>query len=116
MKFDLNDIYRIFGEVKEKHDLKEYCDEMSENNRILNEIPFDTQKARQQISKLTTKYQFELNMLAYIYGNNMSVTYQPVSKTLENLKYDLQYINQHIPLFALERKGISDFLNQKAGF
>ena len=115
MNFDLNDIYRIYDEVKEKHDLKEYCDEMGENNRILNEIPFDTQKARQQISKLTTKYQFELNMLAYIYGNNMHVTYQPVSKTSENLRYDLRYINQHIPLFALERKGISDFLKQKMG-
>ena len=116
MNFDLNDIYKIFDEVKEKQDFKEYCDEMGENNRILNEIPFDIQKAQQQISKLIANYQLEFNMLAYIYGNNMSVTNQPVLKTAENLKYDLRYINQHIPLFALERKGISDFLKQKMGF
>lgn len=115
MNFDLDNIYRTFDKVKEKHDFKEYCDELDENSRILNEIPFDAQKAQQQISKLTTKYQFELNMLAYIYGNNMRVTNQPVSKTSENLWYDLRYINQHIPFFALERKGISDFLKQKVG-
>lgn len=116
MNFELDNIYRTFDEIKEKHDFKEYCDELDEDNRILNEFPFDAQKARQQISKLTTKYQFELNMLAYIYGNNMSVTYQPGVKTQEELWYDLRYINQHIPLFALERKGISDFLKQKMGF
>lgn len=116
MNFDLNDIYRIFDEVKEKHDLKEYSDEMGENNRILNEIPFDTQKAQQQISKLADKYRFELNQLSHFYGNNMSVTNQPVSKTPEVLWNDLQYIDRHIPLFALERKGISDFLKRKMGF
>lgn len=116
MNFDLNDIYRTFDDVKEKHDLKEYCDELDENNRILNEIPFDIQKAQQQISKLAGKYRFELNLLCHFYGNNMSVTNQSVSKTPEVLWNDLQYIDRHIPLFALERKGISDFLKQKMGF
>lgn len=116
MNFDLDNIYGTFGSVKETHDFKEYFDEMDENNKVLNEIPFDSQKAKQRISKLTTKYRIELNMLACIYGNNMSVTNQPVSKTPEILWNDLQYINQHIPLFALERKGISDYLNQKIGF
>lgn len=116
MNFDLSEIYRIFENVKEKHDFKEYFDEIDENNKILNENPFDMQKAQQRISKLTTKYRMELNMLAYIYGNNMSVTNQPVAKTSKILWNDLQYINQHIPLFALERKGISDYLNQKKGF
>ncbi len=116
MKFDWDYIYRTFENVKEKHDFKEYVDEIDENNKVLNEIPFDEQKARQRISKLTTKYRIELNMLACIYGNNMSVTNQPISKTPEILGNDLQYINQHIPLFALERKGISDFLKQKMGF
>lgn len=74
------------------------------------------QKAQQRISKLTTKYRKELKVLAYIYGNNMSVTSQPVVKTPEILWKDLRYINQHIPLFALERKGISEYLNQKRGF
>ncbi|MCM1385766.1 MAG: hypothetical protein NC231_00450 [Bacillus sp. (in: Bacteria)] len=116
MKFDLNYIYEIFKNVKDKHDFKEYCDEMDENSKVLDTIPFDTQKAQQQISKLTTKYRGELNMLACLYGNNMSVTSQPMLKTAEILWNDLYYINQHIPLFALERKGISNFLNQNMGF
>lgn len=116
MNFDLENIYRTFKSVKETHDFKEYCDEIDENNKVLNTIPFDEQKARQRISKLTTKYRVELNILACIYGNNMSVTNQPVSKTSEVLWNDLQYINRHIPLFALERKGISNYLNQKIGF
>lgn len=116
MKFDLNDIYRIFKDVKEKHDFKEYLDEIDENNKALNEIPFDVKKAERIISKLTGKYRVELNVLARIYGNNKSVTNQRVSKTSEVLWSDLQYINEHIPLFALERKGISNYLNQRMGF
>lgn len=116
MSFDLREIYRIFENVKEKHDFKEYEDEIDENNKVLNKNPFDMQKVQQRVSKLTTKYRRELNMLAFIYGNNMIVTSQPVSKTPEIIRNDLRYINQHIPLFALERKGISDYLNQKMGF
>lgn len=115
MNFDLNNIYSIFKDVKEKDDFKEYCDEINKNNKTLNEMPFDAQKAQQIISKLSTKYRLELNMLARIYGNNMSVTNQPVLKTSEILWNDLQYINQHIPLFALERKGISNYFNQRTG-
>jgi hypothetical protein len=33
-------------------------------NFDLNKISFNSQKAKQKISKLTTKYQFALNMLA----------------------------------------------------
>ncbi len=116
MNFDLREVYKIYENVKEKHDFKEYEDEIDENDKVLNEIPFDMQKAQQKISKLTTKYRIELNMLACIYGNNMSVTSQPISKPPKILWNDLKYINQHIPLFALERKGISDYLNRKMGF
>ena len=106
MNFDLREVYKIYENVKE----------IDENDKVLNEIPFDMQKAQQKISKLTTKYRIELNMLACIYGNNMSVTSQPISKPPKILWNDLKYINQHIPLFALERKGISDYLNRKMGF
>lgn len=116
MNFDLREIYKIYKDVKEKHDFKDYEDEINENEKVLGEVPFDMQKAQQRISKLTTKYRTELNILAYIYGNNMSVISQPVVKTPEILWNDLSYINQHIPLFALERKGISDYLNRKMGF
>lgn len=116
MNFDLREVYKTYKSVKEKHDFKEYEDEIDENEKVLSEVPFDIRKAQQRISKLTTKYRTELNVLAYIYGNNMSVTSQSVVKTPEILWNDLRYINQHIPLFALERKGISDYLNQRIGF
>ncbi|MCI9401591.1 MAG: hypothetical protein HFJ07_17750 [Lachnospiraceae bacterium] len=116
MNFDLREIYKTYANLKEKHDFKEYKDEIEENDKVLNKIPFDMQKAQQRISILTGKYRTELNLLANIYGNNMSVTSQPVSKPPEILWNELRYINQHIPLFALERKGISDYLNQNMGF
>ena len=108
--------FELSGLFAKSHELEEYEDEIDENDKVLNEIPFDMQKAQQKISKLTTKYRIELNMLACIYGNNMSVTSQPISKPPKILWNDLKYINQHIPLFALERKGISDYLNRKMGF
>ena len=116
MNFDLREVYKTYENLKEKHDFKEYEDEIDENDKVLNKVPFDMQKAQQRISKLTGKYRMELNLFAYIYGNNMSVTSQPVSKPAEILWNELRYINQHIPLFALERKGISDYLNQNMGF
>ena len=116
MNFDLGEVYKTYENLKEKYDFKEYEDEIEGNDKVLNSIPFDMQKAQQRISMLTGKYRMELNLLAHIYGNNMSVTSQPVSKPPEILWNELRYINQHIPLFALERKGISDYLNQNMGF
>lgn len=104
MNFDLREIYKTYKNVREKHDFKEYEDEIDENERVLSEVPFDIQKAQQRISILTGKYRTELNLLAYIYGNNMSVISQPVSKPPEILWNDLSYINQHIPL--LDRKSV----------
>lgn len=114
MNFNLNDIYKMFNDLKEKHDFKEYFDEIEDNNKILSENPFNMQRAQEKISELTGKYRFEINMLARFYGNGKSVTNQPVSKMPADVWDDLQYINQHIPLFALERKGISDFLIKKS--
>ena len=116
MNFDLREVYKTYENIKDKHDFKEYEDDLDPHHKVLNKIPFDMQKAQQRISKLTGKYRMELNLLAHIYGNNMSVTSQPVSKPAEILWNELRYINQHIPLFALERKGISDYLNQNMGF
>ena len=116
MNLDLGEVYKTYENLKEKHDFKEYEDEIEGNDKVLNSIPFDMQKAQQRISMLTGKYRMELNLLAHIYGNNMSVTSQPISKPPEILWNELRYINQHIPLFALERKGISDYLNQNMGF
>ena len=121
MQLNLEEIYRVFDKEKEIHDYKEYVDEIYENNQILSICSLEwnrnlQERVQQQISKLTIKYKCELNLLAGIYGNNMTVTNKNIIKTPEILLNDLQYINQHIPLFALERMGISNFLKQKISF
>ncbi len=45
MNFDLREVYKTYENLKEKHDFKEYEDEIDENDKVLNKIPFDMQKA-----------------------------------------------------------------------
>lgn len=110
MIFNFDEIYKIFEKSKEIHDIKEYYDEIQNNNEILYTKPFDSQKALKQIKKLTDKYRYELNFYAYIQNNGMSVSNQVIYKTDEHIINNLQYINSLIPLFALERKGITSYL------
>lgn len=113
MDFDLKSVFEKFEKLKEGEDNEEYFDEIIENNNILSTNPFDVQKARQQISKLATKYKPELNMLAQIYNNGMAVTNKQLLKASGTIYYELEYISNHIPLFALERKGITNYLKKK---
>ncbi len=113
MRFDLDEIYKIFNKEKELHDFKEYLDEIKINNEILYTRPFDSQKALKQINELTGKYCVELNIFAFIQNNGMSVSNNVTYQTNEHIFNNLQYINNLIPLFALERKGITDYLNQQ---
>ncbi len=113
MPLNFNEIYEIFEKSKEIHDLKEYLDEIQKNNEILSAWQFNVQEAIKQISKLTGKYRAELNFIAKLQNNGMYVTNQFVRKTDEQIKSDLQYINSLIPLFALERKAITNYLNQQ---
>jgi len=112
MNFNLEQIYKIFEQYKDSKDFRDYVDEINECDLILHSNPFDIERARQQISKLTTKYQEDLNWLASIYGNGMTVTSQPVTKTAGQIFNDLQYINNHIPLIALRRKGLFNLLKE----
>ena len=113
MTFNFKEIYEIFEKSKEMHDLKEYLDEIQENNEILSSLQFNVQEAIKQISKLTGKYRIELNLIANLQNNGMYVTNQVVHKTDEQIKSDLQYINSLIPLFALEREAITSYLKQQ---
>ncbi len=113
MTFDFEEIHEIFEKSKEIHDFKEYLNEIQINNEILYTKPFDSQKALKQINKLTGKYRAELNIFAYMQNSGMYVSNNVTYQTNEHIINDLQYINNLIPLFALERKGITNYLNQQ---
>lgn len=113
MIFNWEEIYKIFEISKETHDFKEYIDEIQENNVILSRCPFDEHEALKQIHKLTGKYCAELNAIAALMNNGMYVSYQVEYKSQERVYNDLNYINRLIPLFALERKSITEFLKKQ---
>ena len=107
MTFNFDEIHKIFEELKETKDFKEYLDEIETNNKILSSHPFALEDALKQIDKLTGKYRAELNILAQISNNGMYVSNQVVYQTPDRIFNDLNYINGLIPLFALERKAIT---------
>ncbi|MBD5142951.1 MAG: hypothetical protein HDT22_04975 [Ruminococcus sp.] len=113
MIFNFEEIYKTFEKLKEIHDFKEYLDEIQKNNEILYTEPFDSQKALEQIHELTGKYRTELNVFAYMQNNGMCVSNQVTYQTNEHIINNLQYINNLIPLFALERKAITSYLKQQ---
>lgn len=115
MPFNWNAIYAIFEQQKSVSEFKDYVSEICKSNAVLNTIPFDEAKAKCLISELSTKYREDLNWIAGIYGNGMTVTNQPISKTPEQVKDDLSYISRHIPLIALRKEGISEALKKLAG-
>lgn len=113
MIFDFSTIQKDFDKAKETHDFKEYIDEIKKNEAILNAQFFNAQEAKKQISKLTGKYREELNRYAAIHQNGMTVINNAVYITEERLYNDLKYINNLIPLFALERTGLSKLLKSQ---
>lgn len=112
MTFNFEEIHKVFEKSKETNDFKEYLDEIETNNKILSSQPFLLEEVLKQIDKLTGKYRAELNALAQINNNGMYVSNQVVYQTPERVFNDLNYINSFIPLFALVRKAITDYLKQ----
>lgn len=112
MRFDFERIYKTYDRAKEIHDFQEYIDEIEKNNSILSAQYFNSYEAKKQIDKLAGKYRIELNILARFQNNGMYVTNQNIEKTDMDIRNDLIYINSYIPLFAIERAGISHLLKQ----
>lgn len=113
MKFDFEEIHKLYEKAKETHDFQEYIDEIEENNNILSAQYFNSFEAKKQISKLAEKYRLELNILAKFQNNGMYVTNHNISKTDVAIRNDLIYINNYIPLFAIERAGLSNLLKKQ---
>ncbi len=115
MTFKWDEICHIFEQYKNASEFKDYFDEIVENNRILNEVPFDAEKAKWQVSKLSEKYSQDLNWLAAGYSNGRVVTNQQITKTPQQIWDDLRYINDHIPIIALKRELTSYAFNKLLG-
>ena len=115
MVFKWEEICHIFEQYKSASEFKDYFDEIVENNRILNEVPFNTEKAKWQVSKLSEKYGQDLNWLAAGYSNGRVVTNQQITKTPQQIWDDLRYINDHIPIIALKRELTSYAFNKLLG-
>ena len=115
MVFKWEEICHIFEQYKNSSEFKDYFDEIVENNRILNEVPFNVEKAKWQVSKLSEKYGQDLNWLAAGYSNGRVVTNQQITKTPQQIWDDLRYINDHIPIIALKRELASHAFNKLLG-
>ncbi len=110
---DFKDIYEKYDKIKELKDYIDYENEMTTNRSILNSCPFEEETAKNQIAKLISKYEKEINAVAILSGNGMQLTNNPPKKTPVQTWNELNYLNSLIPLFALERTGITNYLNQQ---
>ena len=104
MNFNFENLYKKFDEVKSAKEYTDYIKDINDNLQIINSFPFDSIRARHQLSNLTTKYEDELNFLASAHGNGMTVVKTATNKNDAQLKYDLDYINNQIPIIALMRE------------
>ena len=104
MKYNFQKLYKEFEKVKTSKEYMEYCKNMSDNLKVINNTPFDGQKARKQIANMTREYGEDFNWLAEIYGNGMTVVPFAHEKSDDQLKDELIYINNQIPIIALKRE------------
>ena len=112
MNYDLNDFYKLYSERKKTKDFKEYETEIRTNDAILKSFPFDESAAKKQIETLVPKYEDLINAVARITRNGRHTTTAAVNnnKSSQEIWNDLNYLNQLIPWFALERTGESTIL------
>ena len=61
------------------------------------------------------KYGDDLNWLAGVYQNGMTVVPNPPKKDKDQLKTELSYINNQIPIIALKRELTSHAFNKLLG-
>lgn len=112
MNFDLNNFLQLYSERKKTKDFTEYETEIITNYAILNSVPFDKSAAESQIAALVSKYDVLINAVAYLTNNGRYTTTASITnnKSSQEIWNDLNYLNQLIPWFALERTGESKLL------
>ena len=115
MKYNIQELYKKFEEVKSTKEYLDYFKDICDNSEIINGFPFDETKAKNQISTMIGKYGDDLNWLAGVYQNGMTVVPNPPKKDSDQLKNELSYINNQIPIIALKRELTSYALNKLHG-
>lgn len=104
MQFNLQEIYKKFDEVKSAKEYTDYVKDILDNANEINRIPFDETEAANRISVMIGKYGDELNWIASVYGNGMTVVTNAPRKNESQLKQELIYTNNQIPIIALKRE------------
>ena len=115
MKYNIQELYKKFEEVKSTKEYLDYFKDICDNSEIINGFPFDETKAKNQISTMVGKYGDDLNWLAGVYQNGMTVVPNPPKKDSDQLKNELSYINNQIPIIALKRELTSCAFNKLLG-
>ena len=115
MKYNIQELYKKFEEVKSTKEYLDYFKDICDNSEIINGFPFDETKAKNKISIMVGKYGDDLNWLAGVYQNGMTVVPNPPKKDSDQLKNELSYINNQIPIIALKRELTSHAFNKLLG-
>ena len=104
MDYNFEQAYKEFEKIKSAKEFLEYCDDIAKTSEVINKIPFDEKEAAKQISDMSKKYENELNWLAGVYANGMTVVQNAPIKNEAELRNELFYINNQIPIIALMRE------------
>lgn len=105
MEYNWEMIYNTFNQFKDTKEYAEYFSEITQISIILNSYYFDESTASILCSKLALKYEQEINDQPVQFGIKVTVVKNSANaKTPEELRNDLQYFLNHIPLFALKRE------------
>lgn len=115
MNYNFQQLYKEFEEVKSTKEYLDYFKDICDNSEIINGFPFDEAKAKNKISIMVGKYGDDLNWLAVVYQNGMTVVPNPPKKDSNQLKNELSYINNQIPIIALKRELTSYAFNKLLG-
>ena len=115
MDYNFEQAYKEFEKIKSSKEFLEYCDDITKTSEIINRIPFDEKEAAKQISDMSKKYENELNWLARVYANGMTVVQNAPIKNEAELRNELFYINNQIPIIALMRELDSHALKKLLG-
>lgn len=104
MKSELERMYDYFKSLKSNSTYSQYFNDIEVNDSIINQKPFIQETAEKQISIMICKYRNELNKLADFYANGRTTTSSNVRKNMFQVREDLIYINNQIPIMALMRE------------
>lgn len=104
MDYNFEQAYKEFERKKSAKEFWEYCNDIAKTSEIINKIPFDEKEATKHISDMSIKYEKELNWLAGVYANGMTVVRNATIKNEAELRNQLFYIYNQIPIIALMRE------------